>query len=184
MSRINYIDINYDSKLLLEEIKTPESDIYTFKLQKDKISKISKMLGISFVKDILYFNFPEELFAIIHKDIDIETQEYTNTYSLIIPLENCNDLYINWFDSVTEIDETITREFSRELITGPSLEQKDSILLESKKLDRPALIKDIIKWHNAENKSKNIARFLNIRFHKFIDYEKSLDLIKKNSITR
>jgi hypothetical protein len=182
MSRINYINLEYNSIQILEETQTLTGNIYTFKLEKGKISNISRLLGLTFIKDILYFNFPAKLYGTIHKDIDIETKEYTNTYSLILPLENCQDLYVNWFYSKFKVDETIKRGFSHELMVSPSLEQQDSILLENQKLDRPAFIKNIDIWHNAENRSNEIARFINIRFYKFLSYEKSLDLVKKITI--
>jgi hypothetical protein len=183
MARINYIAFDYDSKKILEETKELKGNIFTFKLEKEKVSKISKIIGLTFIKDILYFNWPPKLYGIIHKDIDVETQEYTNTYSLILPLENCDHLYVNWFDSKQEVDETVKRGFSYQIIVSPSLEEKDSILLENQKLNQPAFIKDIDKWHNAENKSNEISKFINIRFYKFVDYEKSLDLVKKVSIS-
>jgi len=184
MSRINYIEFDYDPKKILEETKELTGNIFTFKLEKEKVSKISKILGLTFIKDILYFNWPPQLYGTIHKDLDVETREYTNTYSLILPLENCGDLYINWFDSKQEVDETIKRGFSSQIRVSPSLEEQDSILLENQKLNQPAFIKDIDQWHNAENKSDEIARFINIRFYKFVNYEKSLDLVKKNIRSR
>lgn len=179
MSRIHYIDIAYESKKILEEINYLNNRIFTFKLKKETTSKISNILKLTFVKDILYFKFPGKLFGQIHKDMDINTKEIFQYYALIIPLENCQNLYVNWFDSKCEIDENIKRGFSPEIRVPPSMDPKDSILLESQKLNQSAIIKDINKWHNAENKSDNAAKFISIRFQDFVNYEKSLTLIKK-----
>jgi hypothetical protein len=149
---------------------------YTFKLDQDKIRQISRILNINFVQSILYFDISPEFFGTIHLDIDNNTGDFITTFSLNIPITQCGDLFINWFKPLDTLPE-------HRIGIGPSADKPIPILLPNEAIcvdstcGSSPIIVNIQPWHNAENRSRDTnAKFINIRFYKFITIQKALEI--------
>jgi hypothetical protein len=166
---------------VLTDIDTTKEK-YTFKLDQDKIRQISRILGINFVQSILYFDVSTEFFGTIHLDIDNNTGDFISTFSLNLPITHCDELFINWFEPITDSVEN-------KIGIGPSPDKPIPILLPTEAMcidtisgSSPVIV-DIRPWHNVENRSKTAnAKFINIRFYKFITISKALEIVKNVKI--
>ena len=130
-----------------------------------EIEKISKVLNLGLpIKSILYFRMGRDFKGYIHKDINLNTPHLFVNHALNLPLQNCQQVYMNWF---TQNDSNIDITSFGGPTTGsptPLLDSDNATCIDTVNCNTATLV-SVNDWHSIDNYSiENCAYLISIRF--------------------
>lgn len=185
MQNHNDIVINYNPVDILNVLPKydPPVDKWTdvsacSAIERQKIASILN-LGLPIIS-ILYFRMGKNFTGLIHKDLDISPKykpTYSLTYAVNLPLSNCTNVYMKWFNQTKYVDNNIST------FPGPSTGSATPIIDYSKvecidnvSCESPKLVK-VNDWHSIENHSMETCEYLiSIRFNNEVNPSMNLPM--------
>ena len=126
---------------------------------------ISDILNLGLpITSILYFRMGRDFKGYIHKDINLNTPHLFVNHALNLPLQNCQQVYMNWF---TQNDPNIDIMSFGGPTTGsptPLLGSDNATCVDTVNCNSATLV-SINDWHSIDNHSiENCAYLISIRF--------------------
>lgn len=174
MSNYEVSSFNYP-KDDLKSIFTDLSDRYR-PCTISEMFEISSILKLPYISRILYFSVAPDRYHPIHIDKTVGSI-YSVDFALNIPITDCNKIYMNWFENLSNNSSTYY-PYDKTQAT-PILEYKNAKTIDTANLNLPMFVK-INDWHNIENRSAdNVEKLISIRFFQKItiaDVKKALGL--------
>lgn len=160
--------VPYNSKRILNTIKkyidvyAPES--YVGKLPDSIHDLVFNELGIKMVQPVQIF---VAAFNYNSERIHIHSDDWSGNIkrAINIPLENCNDVYMNWY-KVIDSTKIYTEGHDGRYHPVRKVPLECSEIIETISCSKP-FIADISQWHSGEMRAPGIGIMLSVRFWPF-----------------
>ena len=145
----------------------------------DECNKVSNILNLDLpIISILYFRMGKSFRSFIHKDASVYPPPHILTYALNLPLSNCSDVYMKWFNQSSPDNVISAFPGPSTGAKTPMLDYNDATCIDTMHCISSKLVR-VDGWHSIENQSNDSCEYLiSIRFASNVNPSMDLPMSK------